>query len=253
MDAEIVILPDARALAREAAGRFSSLARNAVAARGRFSAVLSGGSTPRILYRMLAEEPFRSQTPWDHVHLFWGDERCVPPHDAGSNFRMADEALLSRVPIPAENVFRIQGELDADSAAVAYSRTLEEFFCGLQSRFDLVLLGLGQDGHTASLFPGSPALDEMERLVVPATAYYQDRPAQRVTLTRPAINSARDVLFLVAGESKAEIVKAVLEGQADHLPARRIEPAAGLLTWLLDSAAASQLAAHHLPADQWPT
>ncbi|MFN2244299.1 MAG: 6-phosphogluconolactonase [Anaerolineae bacterium] len=238
MDANVVVLPDPGALAHEAARRFVALAREAAESRGRFSAALSGGSTPGGLYRLLAEEPYSVQVPWDAVHLFWGDERCVPPDDPGSNYHLAEEILLSRVPIPPENVHRVLGELEPASAARDYEQEIQDFFCGPHARFDLILLGLGEDGHTASLFPGSPALAGTERLVAAATAVYQDRPAQRVTLTLPALNSARQVLFLVAGSAKAGIVQSVLEGADERLPARRVQPVAGGLTWLLDAQAA---------------
>jgi 6-phosphogluconolactonase len=229
-------------LAREAAGHFADLAVEAAAARGRFSAALSGGSTPGPLYRLLAKEPYRSRIPWPSVHLFWGDERCVPPDQPGSNYRMAYDSLIGQVPIPPENVHRIRGELEPDAAARACERELEDFFCGHHTRFDLVLLGLGRDGHTASLFPGSPLLDRTERLAAAVTAHYGDRPAERVTLTPPAINTARQILFLVQGNDKAAVVQAVLEGSDADLPARRIQPTAGQLTWLLDRPAAGRLA-----------
>jgi 6-phosphogluconolactonase len=190
---------------------------------------------------LLAGEPYRARIPWDQVHLFWGDERCVPPDDPGSNYHLAGETLISQVPIPPENVHRMRGELEPGAAARAYERELHDYFCGPRPRFDLVLLGLGEDGHTASLFPDSPLLAEAERLVAPATALYQDRPAQRLTLTLPAINSARQVLFLVGGSAKSQIVQSVVEGPAGQLPAQRIQPTAGQLTWLLDAAAASSL------------
>jgi 6-phosphogluconolactonase len=242
IDAEIVVLPDPAAVAREAAECLAHLAREAVDSRGRFSVVLSGGSTPRTLYRLLAEEPYRGQVPWDGVHLFWGDERCVPPDDPGSNYRLAEEALLSRISIPPDNVHRVPGELQPAAAARAYDNLLQDFYCGPRPRFDLVLLGLGEDGHTASLFPGSPLLEERERLAAAVVAQYQDRPAQRVTLTLPAINAARQVWFLVTGGTKAGIVRQVLEEPQGHLPAQRVSPTAGQLTWLLDAAAAGQLA-----------
>ena len=242
MDGEILILPDPEAVAHEAARRFVVLSRHAAGSRGRFSVVLSGGSTPGSLYRLLAEEPFRSQIPWEDVYLFWGDERCVPPGDPGSNYYLAHETLISRVPVPPGNIHRVRGELEPARAVRAYTRELEDFFCvpprGLHARFDLVLLGLGQDGHTASLFPASPLLAETERLVAAATAVYQDRPAERVTLTLPAINSARQILFLVTGSAKAGVVQSIVEGTAQRLPAQRIRPAAGQLAWLLDAAAA---------------
>jgi 6-phosphogluconolactonase len=238
MDAEIIIVPDAPALARRAAQRFTGLADQALELRGRFIAALSGGSTPGALYRLLAAEPYRSQISWEQVHLFWADERCVPPDDPGSNYRLAYESLIGHTPIPLENVHRVRGELEPQLAAQAYDRELQDFFCGPQPHFDLVLLGLGSDGHTASLFPSSEALEETERLAVAVTAFYDDRPARRVTLTLPALNAARHVLFLVSGGDKAEIVRAVLDDATAHLPAQRVRPLAGRLTWLLDAAAA---------------
>ncbi len=241
MDADIVILPDTEALARNAAQRFADLAREAAESRGRFSAVLSGGSTPAPAYRLLAEEPWRSLVPWADVHLFWGDERCVPPDDPESNYHLADVALISRVSLPPENIHRMQGELGPRTAADLYEEALVDYFCGPWLRFDLAFLGLGEDGHIASLFPGSSTLEETEKLALPAEARYQNRPAKRVTLTLPALNSSRQVLFLVSGEAKAGIVQAVLEGPEGHYPAQRIQPAAGELTWLLDEPAASRL------------
>jgi len=238
MDAEIVILPDPEAVAHEAARRFVALSRAAAGSRGRFSVALSGGSTPGQLYRLLAEEPYNAQIPWAEVHLFWGDERCVPPGDPGSNYILAQETLISRVPIPPGNIHRVRGELEPGRAARAYEQELQDFFCGPRARFDLVLLGLGEDGHTASLFPASPVLAETGRLVAAATAAYQDRPAQRVTLTLPAINSARQVLFLVTGSAKAGVVQSIVEGTDKQLPARQIQPVAGQLSWLLDAEAA---------------
>jgi len=246
MDAEIVVVSDEEALAHAAAMRLTVLARQAVDSRGRASVVLSGGSTPRRLFALLAEEPYRSQIPWDQTYLFWADERCVPPEDAGSNYRLAKQLLISQVPIPPDNVHRMLGELEPEAAARAYERELQDFFCGPRPRFDLVLLGLGEDGHTASLFPDSPLLAEKEHLVAPTTASYQDRPAERITLTLPAINTARQVLFLVAGSAKAGIVKSVLKGPGSRFPAQGIRPTAGSLGWLLDAAAAAQLQSQDL-------
>lgn len=240
-DGEIVVLADPKAVAREAARRFVALAVEAVASRGRFSVALSGGSTPGALYRLLAEEPQRSAVPWERVHLFWGDERCVPPSDPASNYRLAHGTLIDGLPIPAENVHRMRGELAPEEAARAYDRELQDFFCGPRPRFDLALLGLGSDGHTASLFSGSAALDERKQLAVAVTARYEDRPARRITLTLPAINSAREVWFLVTGSAKAQIVRDVLTGSQERRPAQLIRPAAGQLTWLLDTGAASLL------------
>ena len=237
MDAEITVVSDPEALAGEAAQRFKKLVLEAAGSRGRFSVALSGGSTPSPLYMILAEEPSRGQIPWKEVHLFWGDERSVPPDDPGSNYRLVNETLIAHVPIPPENVHRLRGELEPGAAARAYDRDVRDFFCGPRPRFDLVLLGLGSDGHTASLFPSSEALKETERLAVAVQAHYHERPAQRVTLTLPAINSARQVLFLVAGSAKAQIVQAVLEGPGGRFPAQQVQPTAGQITWLLDAEA----------------
>jgi len=241
MDTEIVIVPDPDALAHEAAQRFAGLAREAAELRRRFGVALSGGSTPHALYRRLALEPYCSQVPWAQVHLFWADERSVPPDHPGSNYGTAYKALIAKVPIPTDNVHRIRGELAHDAAARAYDRDLLRFFGGLQPRFDLVLLGLGSDGHTASLFPGIEALEETERLAVATTAVYGNRPTERVTLTLPVLNAARQVLFLVSGSGKAKTVLAALEDGEQVLPVQRVRPAAGKLTWLIDAAAASCL------------
>ncbi len=237
MDAKIVIAADPNALADEAARRFSSLAREAVKSRGQFSVALSGGTTPEKLYRLLADRPYRARIPWTEVHLFWGDERCVPADDPDSNFALVKETLISRVPIPPENVHRMRGELDPGRAAQAYEHVLQDFFGGPDVCFDLVLLGLGEDGHTASLFPGSPLLDETEQLVAPATTGKQDRLAQRITLTLPVINSARQVISLVSGKAKAAVVRSVVKGTDKSLPASRVQPKSRQLTWLLDKEA----------------
>ncbi len=241
-DWQVVVLPDLATLSQEAAGRLCEQAREAVQSRGRFTVALSGGATPEGTYRLLAQEPYGSQIPWDGVHLFWGDERCVAPDEAGSNYHLARQALIEQVPIPPENVHRIRGELPPQAAALAYRREMEEFFCGPVPRFDLVLLGLGRDGHTASLFPGSDALQATSDMAVAVEADYEGRPARRVTLTLPAINASRQALFLVSGEDKAEIVAGVLGSRRGSLPAGRVSPTAGELVWLLDEAAASRLA-----------
>jgi 6-phosphogluconolactonase len=241
MEAEIVVVADASALAEEAAARFVRLAQEATQSRGRFSAALAGGSTPRELYERLGRAPYRDQVPWPQVHLFWGDERRVPPDDPGSNYRLAAETFVTRVPLPPENVHRMAGELAPQAAVRAYRRDLEDFFCGPRPRFDLVLLGLGGDGHTASLFPGAETLEKKTETVAAVEADYAGRPAGRLTLTLPAINTARHVMFLVAGEDKAGIVGEVLEGPAGRFPAQRVAPHAGHLTWLLDAGAASAL------------
>ena len=237
MSADILIFPDLAELARQAAARFAGLAADAVAARSCFTVALSGGATPTGLYHLLAQAPYRDRLPWSRIHLFWGDERCVPLDHPESNYRQAQETFISRVPIPAANVHRILGELSPDAAAHAYSAELRAFFGDPWPTFDLILLGMGDDGHIAALFPGSPAIHETEKPVVATTGQYQDRPAQRVTLTLPAINAARDIFFLVAGAAKAPAVHAVLHGPPAGFPAQQVHPA-GRLTWFLDEAAA---------------
>lgn len=238
---EIIILPDPAAVAHEAAQSFRDSAMEAIGSRGRFSVVLPGGSTPGALFAALATDPIRGQIPWTGVHLFWGDERCVPPTDPASNYRLASQILISFLPIPSDNVHRIQGEMSPADAARAYERELVGYFCGPHPRFDLVVLGLGADGHTASLFPGSPALCERDRLAMAVTASYQDRPTERVTLTPKALNTARQVVFLVTGSAKTSIVRDVLQGPVNRLPAQYIQPSAGRLAWLLDTEAAALL------------
>ncbi len=245
MKPEIVIFPDPQTLAQEAADRFVQLARAKVAEGDRLSVALSGGSTPAPLYRRLAQAPLREAIPWQRVHLFWGDERCVPPQHPESNFGRAKEILIDHLSIPAGNVHRIRGELEPEAAALACAVGLHAFFGRAWPRFDLVLLGLGADGHTASLFPGSPILEETTRSVVPVKAQYQGRPAWRVTLTLPAINAARQVIFLVTGASKADVLQTVLMGP-QTLPAQRVRPKSGQLTWLVDAEAA-RLIREHLP------
>jgi 6-phosphogluconolactonase len=240
-DPRITIEPDAQQVALTAAERIVAWAGQAIEERGRFTIALAGGSTPKATYQRLARQPHRDRIVWSQVHAFWGDERCVPPESADSNYGVAHKALLSRVPIPDRNVHRMKGELPAERAAQAYAEELRRFFGTAWPRFDLVLLGMGTDGHTASLFPGSPVLDEGERSVVAVTADYQDRPACRVTLTPVAINAARVVMFMVTGAPKAAMVRHVLEGRPGSLPAQRIQPIDGELHWLLDAAAAGRL------------
>ena len=242
---EIHVSPDPAALAREAAGRFVALAGAAVAGRGRFVVALSGGSTPKALLGLLAGTPYRDEIDWGRVHVAWGDERCVPPDDEQSNYRMAREALLERVPISPGQIHRMPAELpDPRAAADAYEATLRRFFAlspGGWPRFDLIHLGMGTEGHTASLFPGSPVLGERERLV--AAPFVEQLGAHRITLTPPAINAAREVQFLVAGAEKAAIVRRVLREPRDpsELPAQVVAPTEGRLVWLLDAAAAVEL------------
>jgi 6-phosphogluconolactonase len=226
-----------------AAGEVVRVAEEAVRERGRFTWVLSGGSTPRDLYTLLASPAYRDRLPWNAIHVFWGDERHVPPDDADSNFRMAREAMLDAVPLPPQNIHRIRAEEpDAEVAAKAYETELREFFHlapGELPRFDLVMLGLGKDAHTASLFPGGEAVHERERLVV--APWVEAQNTFRITLTPPVLNAARLVAFLTAGDDKAEPLRAVLEGARDpeRYPAQIV---VGNRLWLVDRAAARLLA-----------
>jgi 6-phosphogluconolactonase len=245
---EIRILADADALTRAAAEEFAARAGEAVRGTGAFAVALSGGSTPKALFRLLAGEgdaSFRGRVPWDRVQIFWGDERHVPPDHPDSNYRMTYETLLSRVPIPPENIHRIQGEdPDADRAAESYEQTLRHDFRlteGQLPRFDLTLLGMGPDGHTASLFPDTPALHERKRLVV--AQWIEKLRTHRITLTPPVLNNTALVIFLVSGAEKADTLCAVLRGEysPERFPAQLVRPADGRLLWLVDQTAARQL------------
>lgn len=241
---EIIVCPDAAELNRRAAERFVALANEASTISGRFAVALSGGSTPKALYALLALPGFADRTPWSKVHLFWGDERCVPPDHPDSNYRMVRESLLSKISIPSENVHRMAGEKEPKLAAAEYENELKTFFQlseGEAPRFDLILLGLGEDGHTASLFPGSAALNETQRLV--ATTYVPKLNAHRLTLTLPVLNESAQIYFLVAGKSKATIVKELLGTHPTiaKFPAQRIQPVDGALTWFITRDAAAEL------------
>jgi 6-phosphogluconolactonase len=238
---KIVICPRAEQTADVGARRVAVLLASAVAARGRGRIALAGGRTPEALYRLLADPPYRDQIPWESVEVFWGDERCVPPDHAESNYRMAHEALLSRVPIPPGNVHRMAGEAGDPSAAAGDYEAVLHRACGIPPRLDVCLLGLGPDAHTASLFPGSPALEETPRSV--AAVWVETFRAWRLTLTPPVLNAARYVIFLVCGADKAEALRAVLEGPAapERYPAQIVRPPEGRVEWLLDREAARLL------------
>ena len=240
MDApEIQVFPDPAAVARSASDRFVDAAAAAVAAKGSFAVALAGGSTPKAMYQLLADEPYRSRVDWARVEVFFGDERCVPPDHPESNYRAANEALLARVPIPGDNVYRMHGEDDPEQAAKAYGLMLKERFG--DGGLDLALLGMGDDGHTASLFPGTPAVREREHRVV---AQFVEKSTTgkswRITMTAPFLNRSGRVLLLVAGKSKAARLRDVMEGDPDpdRLPVQLIDPAQTRVTWLLDAAAA---------------
>ncbi len=242
---ELVVLQDQATLVEEAAERFLSIAETAVAQAGRFTVALAGGSTPRPVYEGLATEPYRSRIPWRRTIFFWGDERCVPPDHPDSNYRMAEETLLRHLPVAPEGVFRMRGE-DPEPARAAsnYEQLLRTAFrLGVDERprFDLILLGMGGDGHTASLFPDSSALEERARLV--AATYVERLLAHRLTLTLPVLNAAAAILFLISGREKAEILRSVLDPSSSdsQLPARQVCPRDGRLIWLVDQPAASLL------------
>ncbi|HYN87655.1 MAG TPA: 6-phosphogluconolactonase [Ardenticatenaceae bacterium] len=240
----VEIFPTVDGVGTAAAERIAAIATEAVAARGEWSIALSGGETPKALYTLLATPTWRLQVPWSQASVFWGDERCVGPEHAESNYRAARTTLLASVPVAPERVYRIEGERPPEEAAERYSQILARACTlgpGERPRFDVILLGLGADAHTASLFPESGALDHGERLVVANQAPALNPP--RVTLTAPTLNNGAHVLFLVTGASKAGAVAAVIEGERRprQLPAQLIVPASGTLVWLLDEAAAARL------------
>lgn len=239
---EIEIYENSPELAWAAALRFAGLAEQFVAEQGKFSVALSGGSTPKAMLSLLAGKPFADSLPWHSIYFFWGDERSVPPDHADSNFRMATEALLSKVGVPQQNIFRIPAEdEDHQSAANRYSAAIQQFFNTDHPQFDLVFLGMGADGHTASLFPGTAALQITDRIAV--ANFVEKLNGWRISLTAPIINQARNVIFLIAGEDKAAALKEVLEGerQPETYPSQLIHPTSGALLWMLDEAAAGLL------------
>jgi len=238
---QLEIFPDAASLALAAAEHIITLAHAAMSGHEGFSIALSGGSTPKTLYELLATPAYAERIDWSRVHVFWGDERCVPPDDVESCYRMAWEALLDHVPVPPANIHRIQGEIPPEEAATKYERLLHHFFGDQSPRFDLILLGMGDDGHTASLFPGTKALSEEKRWVI--ENYVEAKQMWRVTLTKNAINAAANVIFLISGAGKAERLRQVLEGNYEHdkLPSQLIKPENGNLLWMVDQDAAALL------------
>ncbi|MGH2585100.1 MAG: 6-phosphogluconolactonase [Dehalococcoidia bacterium] len=244
---DIQVEPNLDALVRAATEQIAGIAESAIAANGRFTIALSGGNTPQPVYRLLATDEFSRRIDWSRVQVFWGDERCVPPNDEESNYRMAKEALLDHVPLPPANVHRMRGEEDPAQAAAQCGRELQAVFGGdaeggaPPAGFDLILLGMGDNGHTASLFPGKTAMHEEKRWVV--AEYIEAVSMWRITFTPVLINAAATVTFLVAGTQKAEVLHQVLEGpyQPDVLPSQIVKPVHGQLVWLLDQAAASRL------------
>lgn len=245
-DPRVRIFADNEALSRYAALRLTKLIQAAVAEQGRCTLVLSGGSTPQRLYELLAEAPYSGEIPWAQLDLFWGDERCVPADDAASNYGQVQRTLLAHVPIPAANIYAIDGSLPAAVAADDYARRLAAYAQATRPdaaprwpHFDIVLMGMGADGHIASIFPHSPICADVPTRAVEAS--YGDRPAQRVTLTEPVFNDARLILFLVTGANKADVMRRVLLETGEPLlyPAQRLHPHAGSMQFLVDQDAAA--------------
>ena len=243
---EIQVVEDATELSRKAAEVIVQQVTDALHFKTFFTIALSGGSTPKTLYSLLADDDsIRSQIPWDRINIFWGDERHVPPDHPESNYLMAQHVLLAKVPIPPDNIYRVRAEdPDAGKSATLYEQELCKYFKlkeGELPRFDCVLLGMGTDGHTASLFPGTAALKERNRLVV---ANWIDKfQTYRITFTHPVLNNADTVIFLISGEKKASILREILEGEKrpDKYPSQLIQPKRGRLLWLVDKPAASRL------------
>jgi 6-phosphogluconolactonase len=239
----IAVYPDTDALSQAAAQYVVQVAKESIVTHGRFTIALTGGSTPRKLYTLLGQEPYRSQIDWALVEVFWGDERNVPADDPESNYYLALETLLSNVPIPANQIHRAPAEeADREAAAHKYEVEIKRVFGtdGIPS-FDLIQLGMGPEGHTASLFPHQPSLHEAERLIMPVTV--PKPPPPRLTFTPPLINAARHIQFQITGAEKADALKAVLEGpyQPDEYPAQIVRPPHGEVTWMLDTKVAEKL------------
>ena len=239
-----VLVYPADRLVEETARRLVVITRERIAATGRCTVALSGGSTPGPVYRRLATSPLRDEVDWSCVHVFWGDERTVPPESDQSNYRLARETLLDHVPIPAGQIYRLRGEIDPETAAAEYEQTIRRVFNlapGELPVFDLLLQGIGPDGHTASLFPGTVALHERERLVVANVVPQLN--TMRLTLTVPVIQNAARIVVLVAGRDKAEAVRRALEGEwnPEETPSQILRQARGEVDWLLDAEAASLL------------
>jgi 6-phosphogluconolactonase len=240
MIGNLTVCADHAGLNVKAAECFRDLAKKSIFGSGTFNVALSGGSTPKSLYALLATAEWKTQVEWKHVHFYWGDERCVPITHPDSNFAMVERELLSKIDVPAANVHRFPVELnEPDAIAAAYEREIKEHLgANGMPRFDLVLLGLGENGHTASLFPHCPALKETKRLVV--ADWIEEVKAHRLTMTAPLLNAGRQIVFLVSGAAKAQVLHDVLNGprQPEQLPAQFIAPTSGRLTWIADKDAA---------------
>lgn len=241
----IEIFPDHEALSQAAARFFVEKSNEAVKENGRFLAALSGGSTPAPFFELLGKPPFIEQIPWAQIHLFWGDERLVPPTDAGSNYHQAAALFLNHVPIPEQNIHRALGELSPTEAVSSYIKQLKSIGQDEEAwpSFDLVILGMGKDGHTASLFPGKISQEERVQPVISVTADYDGRPANRISFTPRLINKAQNILVLVTGHNKAQTLAQVIQGPVniEQWPIQRIHPHNGVLYWYIDETAAQHL------------
>jgi 6-phosphogluconolactonase len=237
---QVQVFPDLEALSHEAATLFVNLSRNCTALRGRFTVVLSGGSTPRILYSLLGSGLYQRRVDWHHVHFFWADERCVPIVHEENNFKLVSDLLLSKISLPHGNIHRIKVEEGPEKGAQDYEDRIREFFnmSGFPV-FDFIILGVGKDGHTASLFPGSTSLKENMRLAVPV--YMEEMKIHRITLTLPVLNNADHIIFLAAGSAKADVIKKILGNKKEQYPAGLVSPVHGNLIWMLDRKASSKL------------
>ncbi|MFC1534561.1 6-phosphogluconolactonase [Thermodesulfobacteriota bacterium] len=236
----IIIKDDPTILAVAAAEIFTRSAKESISRKDSFTVAISGGSTPRTTHRLLAEEPYCSDIPWEKIHIFWVDERCVPKDDEASNYGAVEKDLLDKIPIYPDHVHLIPVEDPPEESAMRYQEELMEFFQLEKSgvpAFDLIFLGIGKDGHTASLFPGHEALEEDKRLIVAVNG--GDPCVSRITMTYLVINHARQIVFMVSGKGKSQVLKTVFENRKDLLPAQRVRPSQGKMIWLLDKEAAS--------------
>jgi 6-phosphogluconolactonase len=243
-EADVRVFEDNGSLSHAAAELFVELGKSAVASQGWFPVALSGGSTPRQFYALLGSSPYRNSVDWHRVHVFWADERCVPQYHPESNFKLVYDALLSTISIPEDNIHRIKGEVGPEKAAREYEQEIIKLFGPHNPIFDLIVLGVGKDGHTASIFPGSEAIHETIRIAIPV--FLDKANVGRVTLTLPVINLAAHVLMLASGKAKSEVVREVLAGEnLNQYPAGLVNPKNKRLTWLIDQEAAASLNRHY--------
>ncbi len=241
MKSNINIFPNKDILIRESAKYIAGLMDDFIKENGKCTFVLAGGSTPKGLYETLASDPYKNSIDWNKVHFFWGDERCVPPDHEDSNYRMVQEAMIDHLDISSGNIHRIPAEEKPADAAREYENSLKSFFGDKEEfpRFDIILLGIGDDGHTASLFPGTTAIDENDRWVT--EVYVPQLDTHRITMAFPVINNGRNVIFLVTGETKAKVVNKILKDGSLSLPASLIRPVNGDLVYIFDKEAAAEI------------